>query len=153
MKPNDKPADMEPAHTVDFRRIEFPSDALTIRRIREMEPQVDKEGDFDFTNRHNDHENQDSRQVASVKYVLVWEREVASLAYDLTIGSGPTLDSWKKNGVSPKEIDDALAVAYLRYGLADTTTAAKKLISSVRQQAEAQAFEALGKGAPSSRKR
>lgn len=130
---------------LDFKRIEFPTDRLTIRQIRELEEEVDQEiPDFQISL----HQNERGERVPSVCWVMSWERSVALLAFEISLGFGPrfevALEPNEPVG-KPEQADKLLVEAYMIYGMARTTTEAKELLRDIKEQARAQAREAQGR--------
>jgi hypothetical protein len=105
---------------LDLWRIEFPSDRLTVRQVREREPDLDgPHPDFGPSYRRNA-ESAEPVNSPSLQWVMTWERHVARLAYDIAIGRGPALSKWLAWEMTPREIDEFLGAAYLAYRMADT---------------------------------
>jgi hypothetical protein len=135
---------------LDFNRMEFPSDRITVREIREREPLTSEHiPDFDRNDRKNDALSPDGRLVPhpSIMTVMFYERLVALVAFDISMGKGPNLDDWcgPAMGMTPKEHDDCLISAYMTYQMAGTTHEAKQLVRTIKEQAWAQAREAQGR--------
>ena len=131
---------------LDLLRIEFPSDRLTVRQVREREPDLDgPHPDFGPSYRRNA-ESVEPVNYPSLQWVLTWERHVARLAYDIAIGKGPALGKWLAWEMTPREIDEQLGAAYGAYRMADTADAAAQLIRGIKEQARTQARLRQAKG-------
>jgi hypothetical protein len=132
---------------IDFRRIAFPSDGLTVGVLRRLFPkQFDSEPDTSFfsgspfRSAHGLEHAEDA-----VGGMLYMERQLALSAFSLTVG-----DPHPKRSLAPEDRDDyaaELGQLYVRYGIAPGNAAAQQLIRSIESQAIAQA---AGHGGPPS---
>jgi hypothetical protein len=118
---------------VDLRRFHFPSDKLTIRDIRDHEP--------DRIDISSPHLSTDSAH--SIEKLLFLERYIAEAAYVVAFGRGSAYLELAREG-GYKEFEEALVEEYTFYGLGRTTHEANELIRGIKDQARAQAREAQG---------
>lgn len=124
---------------IDFRRIAFPSDGLTVGVLRRLFPkQFDTEpnpsffSSSPFRSAHGLEHVDDA--VGGMLYV---ERKMALSAFSLAIG-----DSHPERSLAPEVRDDyasELVQFYVRYGIAPGKAAAEQLIRTIESQAAAQA--------------
>lgn len=139
---------------LDFKRIEFPTDRLTVRQIRELEADVDAESPQFHV---SESQNARGTRVPSVCWVMGWERTVALLTFEIALGSGERFKESQKpdtlDGYNPPKADQHLVDAYMTYGMAQTSTEARQMIRSVKEQVHNLALEAQGKDPSTGRKR
>jgi len=125
--------DSSSSHSVDYRRLQFPSDKLTVRDIRDHEPE---RIDIDSPQLSTD----DSH---SIENLLFLERSIAWSSFAVALGRGAAyLDVASYGGT--KEFEDELVNVYMFYRLASTSHDAKELIKVIKDQARAQARETQG---------
>lgn len=122
---------------IDFSRIDFPSDRMTIREIRAMEPALNTSSPR--------FEDSGAIGVPSIRLLMYSEREVAELAFELVLGYGHMFEEMRIMQSRPKDCDDDLIEAYMEYNMAETTEEAEQLVRVIKEQARAQAHEALGR--------
>jgi hypothetical protein len=130
---NNPPDDSSNNQSVDFRRLQFPSDKLTIRDIRDHEPdRIDTKLPRLST--------EDSRSLDKLLYM---ERFIAWAAFAVSIGRGEDYQYVASFG-GYKEFEQELVDVYMFYGLSRTTHEATELIRGIKDQARAQARESQG---------
>jgi hypothetical protein len=108
-----------PKPRLDLLKIDFPTDNLTIKAIRQRFPQVDAGnfGDIELSG------------------MLSLERDLAKAAFDEVLGRRTTSMSGEE--------EEMLSKIYVRYGLASGLNHTKQLIRAVQQAAADQARQHL----------
>jgi hypothetical protein len=113
----------KPQPHVDLMRIDFPSDRLTIKELRELFPQIDSDELNDFDE-------------IELPGLLSLERDLARAAFDEALGRTPRQKGIFVRGIGAVEEDrQMLAATYLRYRLATGLHHAEQLIRAFEQAA------------------
>jgi hypothetical protein len=111
-----------PKPHIDLLKIDFPTDRLTIKAIRQRFPVIDADRLNDFDD-------------IELPGLLSLERDLAKAAFDAVFGRRTVLMSGEEKGM--------LARVYARYGLASGPQHARQLIRAFQQAAADQAREHL----------
>lgn len=119
---------------VDFTKMEFPSDGMTIKAIRRLWPEAVDTGDaVDLFSRPVG-----GRAGELLFSMLTMERGLAEATFGLEFGREPDID-YADHDV--QVLAEDLSELYIRFGIADGPQTAKELIRSIESQATAQARE------------
>lgn len=117
---------------IDLTKIEFPSDGMTIKAIRQIWPEaVDTGKTVDLFSRPVG-----GRAGEMLFNVLTMERDLAKATFGLEFGREPDI-AYADDDV--KLLAEDLSQLYTRYGIADGPNSAKELIRSIETQAIEQA--------------
>lgn len=128
-RPDQDPDDQHSLPELDYSRIDFPSDELTVRQMRLLEPSLNTNRPaFAWTGEEG---------VPSVEGVLSLEREVAAMAFEIARGHGRRITEMERD-YRPRDLDNDLVAAYMTYNMAATTHEAGQLIWTIKEQAREQ---------------
>ena len=131
--------------SIDFTRIEFPSDRLTVKVLRQKFPEVFDRPPRDGSRlwrRPTQQENNDLETL--VGGILNTERELAARAF--YAATGKELPSHDRGAGYRDEAAECLGNDYMRYGLARGRHEAAEMIRHIEAQATSQAQLHLGRG-------
>lgn len=117
---------------IDLKPFSFPSDRLTVKALRAVEP-----GLFASASPADLHESFSHSDCAAM---LFWERVAARQAYQAALGQ-PLVDAEPR-----EELVEMLNDHYREYGLSSGPHQTEQLIRRVELQASNQARKHLGKG-------
>jgi hypothetical protein len=117
-------------HQIDFSRLRFPSDAMTVGYLRERFPES-----FEGLDPQCFREGQDD-----VAALIEGERTLAKWAFDNALGrSTVSQDEWDAQ-------EQSLELTYPDVGFATGPQHARQLVRNLKKAAVAQARKHLGKG-------
>ena len=127
---------MEDSPQIDFTKIAFPSDSLTIGTLRKLHPaDLDSQSKPDFTER--------SHSLGAELTDMLWvEREIAEAAFNRALGRPTEGD---RTGQDWQDCLDQVAGIYTRYGIASGQHHAEQLFRDIETQAVAQARQHGGR--------
>lgn len=135
-RPNQYREDQSDRPELDYSKIDFPSDELTVHQIRLLEPSLNtNRPTFAWTGEEG---------VPSIEGVLSLEREVAAMAFEIARGHGRRISELERD-YRPKDLDNDLVAAYMTYNMAATTHEAGQLIRTIKEQAREQAKGTQGR--------
>jgi hypothetical protein len=114
---------------IDFTRLWFPTDAITIGDLRKKFPFAFEGVDPDYFNEGDD----------NMSALVECERTVAQWAFDKALGRPtPSADEWRDQ-------EEGLEITYTEMELAKGAKHAEQLVRDLKEAAAAQAREYLGK--------
>lgn len=119
-----------PSPQIDYNRLTFPSDALTIGAIRAAEPELFAQLQPTFF----------QSGCSNLDALLFSERELARDAFERALGRPKTYQE------SRRELIGMLSSIYKFYGLATGGKHTEQLVRAFEETARAQAKEHIGKG-------
>jgi len=127
--PNSRPPldQTKPKPHLDLLKIDFPTDQLTIKAIRQGFPQIDQDKVYDFED-------------IELPGLLSLERDLAIAAFDAVLG--------RRTVAMSGEEKEMLAEVYVRYGLASGPHHAEQLIRAFEEAAAEQARQHVPKSPP-----
>ncbi|MDE2508636.1 MAG: hypothetical protein KGM43_15605 [Planctomycetota bacterium] len=131
--------EIEPS--IDFTRIEFPSDKITVKMIRQAWPDtVDVEREQSWSRAPHRRYVRHSLDAVLGEGVIDPERMLAERAFKVALGQPVKDDLFQ----SRDELIDSLGSAYLDFGLARGEHEVAALVRRFEAQAEAQARQRSG---------
>lgn len=120
---------------IDFTELDFPSDRLTIRMLRDAKPSGFAQEELRFFEPGGGYEG--------LATTLGLERELARRAFDEHVGF---IDPERDAHGDRSELIDILSASFERYGLSPGVVATEEMVRRLETAAVAQAKQALGEG-------
>ena len=127
---------------IDYDRIDFPSDRLTLKHLRSLKPLAGEYAhgpDFDFL-----------AYADELISMHGQERLFAELGFVAALGDASNSDAARRKLIDrgdELECREDLANLYTRYGVSDGIESARQLIRRLEDQGAAQAKQLVGRGA------
>jgi hypothetical protein len=137
----------DPEPQIDFTRIEFPTDRLTVKELRKALPHC-----FDLPAPEGPHHQREGffKRESLESYlggIINAEREVAALAFHTALGQ--VKPEYHEGTLGPRwEVLEVLISDYTKVGLARGEHHGQELIREIESQAVAQAQRYLGPTPP-----